>query len=151
VMLGPVTIDRETLPRAPNIHWLGMKTYEDLPSYIAGWDVALMPFAVNCATRFVNPTKTLELLAAGRSIVSTAVADVVHPYGDLKLVHIGDRSNFVARVEAALRPEGAPPQSVLERLLAKTSWDASWQHMTALIGRELARAHAQNAVSVNER
>ncbi|HLM00063.1 MAG TPA: hypothetical protein VK400_03345, partial [Pyrinomonadaceae bacterium] len=63
VMIGPVVkIDEADLPRPGNIHYLGMKDYKDLPSYIAGWDVALMPFALNDSTRFISPTKTPEYL-----------------------------------------------------------------------------------------
>lgn len=138
VMVGPVTkIDPDRLPQAPNIHWLGMKSYRDLPAYVAGWDVALMPFALNAATRFISPTKTLEYLAGGKAVVSTAIADVVEPYGELGLVRIGDRSSFASQVDAALGPSGAPPSAVLERHLASTSWDRTWESMAALIERRV--------------
>ena len=81
---------RQTLPQAKNIHYLGRKEYAELPAYLAGWDVALMPFAINEATRFISPTKTPEYLAAGRPVVSTPVADVVRQYGDVEGVIIAD-------------------------------------------------------------
>ena len=82
VMVGPVVkVDPARLPRAPNIHWLGQRAYAELPAYMAGWDVALMPFALNEATRFISPTKTPEYLAAGCPVVSTPVRDVVRSYG----------------------------------------------------------------------
>ena len=91
VMVGPVVkIDPADLPRRSNIHYLGAKTYAELPLYLAGWDVALLPFARNEATRFISPTKTPEYLAAGRPVVSTSIRDVVTPYGDLGLVAIAD-------------------------------------------------------------
>jgi UDP-galactopyranose mutase len=74
------------LPRAENIHYLGMKSYEELPAYMAGWDVALIPFALNRATQFISPTKTPEYLAGGKPVVSTAIRDVVRPYGEKGLV-----------------------------------------------------------------
>ena len=84
-MIGPVAkIDPAALPRARNIHYLGRKDYEELPAYLAGWDVALMPFAINEATRFISPTKTPEYLAAGKPVVSTPVTDVVRHYGDVE-------------------------------------------------------------------
>ena len=77
-MVGPVVkVDPARLPRAANIHWLGQRAYGDLPTFMAGWDVALMPFALNAATRFISPTKTPEYLAAGCPVVSTPVRDVV--------------------------------------------------------------------------
>ncbi len=73
VMVGPVVkIDPATLPKHPNIHYLGPKVYDELPQYLAGWDVALMPFALNESTRFISPTKTPEYLAGGCPVVSTA-------------------------------------------------------------------------------
>ena len=105
VMVGPVVkIDPASLPRAPNIHWLGQRPMRELPAYVAGWDVALMPFALNEATRFISPTKTPEYLAAGKPVVSTPVRDVVRSYGDLTGVRDRrrDAEQFVAGCEAAV-------------------------------------------------
>jgi UDP-galactopyranose mutase len=67
VMVGPVVkIDPAGLPKHPNIHWLGQQSYADLPAFICGWDVCLMPFALNDATRFISPTKMLEYMACGQ-------------------------------------------------------------------------------------
>jgi UDP-galactopyranose mutase len=80
VLLGPVVkIDPATLPRRQNIHYLGQRSYQDLPRYLVGWDVCLLPFARNDATRFISPTKTLEYMAAERPIVSTPITDVAEP------------------------------------------------------------------------
>ena len=88
-MIGPVVkIDPAILPRAENIHYLGSKSYQELPAYLAGWDLALIPFAINESTRFISPTKTPEYLAAGKPVISTPIRDVVTPYGDENLVHI---------------------------------------------------------------
>ena len=82
VMVGSVVkISQEKLPRRSNIHWLGQQRYEDLPHFMAGWDVCLLPFAVNDATRFISPTKTLEYMAAERPSVSTCIRDVAEPMG----------------------------------------------------------------------
>jgi UDP-galactopyranose mutase len=135
VILGPcVKIDQASLPRQSNIHYLGMKKYNELPSYLSGWDVALLPFAKNDSTRFISPTKTPEYLAAGRPVVSTSVRDVVRPYGEQELVYIADRpEDFIRAVERALAP---PPQGWRERVdafLSQLSWDRTWSEMSALI------------------
>jgi hypothetical protein len=66
VPIGPVVkLHDSELPRADNIHYLGAKPYEALSTYMAGWDVAIMPFARNESTRFISPTKAPEYLAAG--------------------------------------------------------------------------------------
>ena len=110
VMIGPVVkIDPEDLPRRANLHWLGMRTYNELPAYLARWDLGLMPFALNESTRFISPTKTPEFLAAGLPVVSTPVPDVVRSYGDTGLVEIAaDAKSIVHAAERLLhhRPPG---------------------------------------------
>jgi UDP-galactopyranose mutase len=137
VMLGPVVkIDPADLPRRPNIHYLGSKEYKELPSYLAGWDVAMMPFALNESTRFISPTKTPEYLAAGRPVVSTPIRDVARQYGEIGLVRIADRPEaFAAAVEAALREdtENADWLIRVDELLARNSWDWTWARMSKLI------------------
>lgn len=145
VMLGPVVkIDPESLPKLPNIHWLGGKPYKDLPRYIAGWDVALLPFARNEATRFISPTKTPEYLAAGKPVVSTSITDVVRPYGETGLAAIADTpAEFVAAVERVLAEDGAARQARVDELLARMSWDRTWFAMQELIDAAIAQRASQ--------
>lgn len=134
VMLGPVVkIDAASLPRRPNIHWLGQKSYQELPAYLGGWDVAIMPFALNEATRFISPTKTLEYLAAGKPVVSTAIRDVVTPYGEKRAVHIADASTFVAAALAALAGPREAHLAIADEMVSATSWDKTWRSMSQLI------------------
>jgi glycosyltransferase involved in cell wall biosynthesis len=133
-MIGPVAkIAPDDLPQRPNIHWLGQRDYAELPSYLAGWDVALMPFAKNDATRFISPTKTLEYLAAGKPIVSTAIDDVVEPYGVAGIVRIADSDGFVDAIEQALRGDHQQFRTAADAWVARTSWDATWSSMNELI------------------
>jgi UDP-galactopyranose mutase len=135
VLLGPVVkIDPAVLPRLPNIHYLGMKSYAQLPAYLAGWDVALLPFAKNEATRFISPTKTPEYLAAGRPVVSTSVRDVVRPYGEQQMVRIADTPDaFVAAIEASLSPQPDAWRRTVDAFLSEMSWDHTWMAMRRLI------------------
>lgn len=135
VMIGPVVkIDPADLPERENIHYLGGKSYDELPSYLAGWDVALLPFARNESTRFISPTKTPEYLAAGRPVVSTSIRDVMRPYGEQGLVHIADEpSDFVAAIEAAMSEDTAARMREVDAFLAQTSWDQTWGRMGELI------------------
>jgi hypothetical protein len=135
VMIGPVVkIDPASLPQRPNIHWLGGKSYSDLPRYLSGWDVGFMPFALNEATRFISPTKTPEFLAAGVPVVSTAINDVIRPYGDKGLVEIaGSAADVVEKAERLLtQPKAAWLQRV-DRHLAAGSWDKTWAGMHRLM------------------
>lgn len=137
VMIGPVVkIDPEVLPHHPNIYYLGGKSYAELPAYLAGWDVALLPFARNESTRFISPTKTPEYLAAGKPVVSTSIRDVVRPYGEEKLVHIADTvPDFVEAIAAALKQTETEPDWLdrVDAFLSQTSWDRTWQAMNDLI------------------
>ena len=136
VMVGPVVkIDPASLPQAPNLHWLGQKPYEELPAYLGGWDVALLPFARNESTEFISPTKTLEYFAAEVPTVSTPITDVAEPYGEI--VYLGDTPEaFVAACEAALEAddaERARRTAMMRRVLAQTSWDRTADAMEALL------------------
>jgi UDP-galactopyranose mutase len=135
VLLGPIVkIDPASLPHRPNIHYLGSKKYDELPHYVAGWDVALLPFARNEATRFISPTKTPEYMAAGRPVVSTSIRDVVRPYGQRGLVRIADEPDaFVAACEAALAEDATGRTRAADAFLRQTSWDGTWRRIRLLV------------------
>jgi len=137
ILVGPVVkIDPATLPRRPNVHYLGGKRYEELPAYLAGWDMAFMPFAINESTRFISPTKTPEYLAAGKPVVSSPVTDVVRTYGEQGLVRIAaSPDEFVAAIEATLAERDARPGWLerVDRLLDAMSWDKTYNQMRDLI------------------
>lgn len=141
VLVGPVVkIDPASLPQHRNIHYLGSKTYQELPEYIAGWDVALLPFARNEATRYISPTKTPEYLAAGKPVVSTSIRDVVRPYAHQGLVRIADTvDEFVPACEAALNEDAAERLRKADVFLRQTSWDGTWARMRSLLDETLIR------------
>jgi len=143
VLIGPVVkIAEDTLPRGANLHYLGKKEYEDLPSYIAHWDVAMLPFAQNASTRFISPTKTPEYLAAGKPVVSTPIRDVVTPYADKSLVHIGtDAESFGKSIQDALSETDPGWLTEVDRFLRGNSWDKTFQRMWQEIERVRARTH----------
>jgi len=136
VILGPVVkIDPMTLPRSENIHYLGMKSYAELPHYLSGWDVALLPFALNDSTRFISPTKTPEYLVAGKPVVSTPIRDVVRPYGENQLVRVAaDPEAFVRACEQALDQDRHDRHWLtrVDNFLGTQSWDQTWSEMARL-------------------
>jgi UDP-galactopyranose mutase len=99
--------------------------------------VALMPFAINEATRFISPTKTPEYLAAGLPVVSTPIVDVVRHYGDLEGVRIAATPEaFVSECEAALAlaaDKNGSWRDVVDTALADLSWDKVAARMESLI------------------
>jgi len=141
IMIGPVVkISEDELPRRANIHYLGGKNYQELPAYLAGWDVALMPFALNESTKYISPTKTPEYLAAGKPVVSTPIRDVVRPYGELGLVYIAATADeFVSACEAALQENTEARIKSADEFLSEISWDKTWSQMAELINTELSQ------------
>ncbi|HEX8380002.1 MAG TPA: UDP-galactopyranose mutase [Allosphingosinicella sp.] len=142
VMVGPVVkIDPADLPHRANIHYLGGKTYDELPVYLGGWDVALMPFAINESTKFISPTKTPEYLAGGRPVVSTPITDVIRHYGDLDSVFIADGAQaFIEGCEDALAlvRGGDEWLNEVDLKLANLSWDITYARMAGLVQEAIA-------------
>lgn len=136
VLVGPVVkIDPKDLPQAPNIHYMGQRNYDDLPKFLAGWDVCLLPFALNESTKFISPTKVLEYMAAELPSVSTPITDVKVPYGDV--VAIADTpEKFIAACERMLNMTSEQQAALKERMraiVANTSWDKTAEKMHHLI------------------
>lgn len=136
VMAGPVVkVDPADLPRLPNIHWLGQQPYDALPALVKGFDVCLMPFALNDATRYINPTKTLEYMATGKPVVSTAVADVVRNFTPVvDVAHSVDEF-----LDAAARAANSPDPAHLREGIAR-AMAASWDSTVATMRDELLGA-----------
>jgi len=144
VIIGPVVkIDPATLPRLSNIHYLGGKNYKELPQYLSGWDVALIPFAMNESTKFISPTKTPEYLAAGIPVISTPIKDVVSPYGDNKLVHIASNAEQLVKHGDKILKSKAKKSwlTKVDAFLAGNSWDRTWSQMAK---------HIETKISANE-
>jgi len=141
IFVGPVVkIDPQILPQAPNIHYLGHKTYQELPNYLAGWDIALMPFALNESTRFISPTKTPEYLAGGKPVISTAIVDVVETYGNKGLVYLADTAeDFISAATHSLNHPEKKEEWLkdIDEELNDNSWDKTWKQMTERIEEAL--------------
>lgn len=144
VMIGPVVkISPDTLPKEQNIHYLGMKTYAELPQYLSGWNVALMNFAMNDATKYISPTKTPEYLAGGKPVVSTPVLDVVRNYGDLDAVFIAEPGEkFVIACDKALEmaAQGSSWMKESDQRISTQSWDVIQSKMASIINATVRRS-----------
>ena len=151
VMVGPIVkISPDELPQRANITYPGAATYDQLPGLLAQWDVALMPFAINDATRFISPTKTPEYLAAGKPVVSTPVRDVIRHYGRLQGVKIAATADeFIAGCEAALElaRSGGDWLGEVDQALSSMSWNTTQARMAALI-EDAVEANQENVALV---
>ena len=140
ILIGPVVkIDPASLPIKNNIHYLGPKNYSELPSYLATWDIAILPFEKNESTQFISPTKTPEYLAGGKPVISTSINDVVNPYGINGLVHIADNaSDFIKAINKILESDNPSLRlKQVDAFLADNSWDNTWRNMNELIEEKL--------------
>jgi glycosyltransferase involved in cell wall biosynthesis len=149
IFIGPVVkIDPATLPSYPNIHYLGPKSYKELPEYISGWDVAIMPFAMNESTRYISPTKTPEYLAAGKPVVSTPIHDVVKMYGKDGLVAIaGNTKDFINALQRCIEMDHSDDWlKRVDKFLEQDSWDITCEKMMQHINTALLTASKTNDV-----
>lgn len=134
VMIGPLAkIEERDLPQASNIHYLGMKCYKELPGYLKAFDIAMMPFALNDATKYISPTKTLEYMAAKKPIVSTKIQDVVRDYTRcVSLIETADEFaeaiNFLCE-----RTDRQSLEIEYYKILKKTSWNTTVSKMKSII------------------
>ena len=136
VLVGPVVkIDPAELPRAANVHYMGQRTYDELPKFLAGWDVCLLPFAMNDSTKFISPTKVLEYMAAELPSVSTPITDVKVPYGGVVEIAATPEEYIAAceRMLALNADEKAALGKRMREIVANTSWDKTAARMHELI------------------
>lgn len=133
VMIGPICkIDEHDLPRAENIYYLGMKSYEELPNYLEYFDMAMMPFALNDSTKFISPTKTLEYMSAFKPIISTRIKDVERDYKHCVML-IDDAEDFT---DAIKNPQNSC-KTFYEEILNKTSWDTTSNQMKLIMEKAI--------------
>jgi UDP-galactopyranose mutase len=152
ILIGPTAkISEDSIPKFSNVHYLGGKAYDDLPAYLSGWDIAIMPFGLNEATRFISPTKTPEFLAAGKPVISTSIADVVEPYGNKGLVAIADTADeFTAAASKIFNTILCDNKSYhqwltsVDNFLQNMSWDKTWQEMNNVIEKTLKQKSIKN-------
>jgi UDP-galactopyranose mutase len=151
IYIGPVVkIDVNTLPRRDNIHYLGLRPYSQLPLYLSGWDIAMMPFILNESTRFISPTKTPEYLSGGKPVISTPIADVVSAYGANNLVHIAfDANEFIKAAEYELEHKNDRGWlGKVDHHLSFISWDRTWNDMTGLIDNMIRNKNTTNTTKI---
>jgi glycosyltransferase involved in cell wall biosynthesis len=133
VLIGPFAkVNPENLPSLPNIHFLGMRNYEELPNYLKRFDIAMMPFAMNDATKFISPTKTLEYMAGGKSIISTPVYDVVRDY-DKHIEIVENAEQFTAAINKLICQHKVSQYLKYQEILDRTSWDNTVNEMHNLM------------------
>jgi glycosyltransferase involved in cell wall biosynthesis len=148
VLVGPVVkVDPNSLPQAKNLHWLGGRDYKQLPDYCRAYDVCMMPFALNEATQYINPTKALEYLATGKPVISTPVADVVRQYTDTILI-ASTPEDFAECIDRALQtPDETMVSKGIDRA-KESSWECTVERMQEIIGEAIAAKRTPEATLI---
>jgi len=144
-MVGP-QIKVDVVPQRPNLHWLGQKNYLELPAYCKAFDVCMMPFALNEATEFINPTKALEYMATGKPIVSSAVADVVTNFGTVVSI-ARSHDEFISLCREAIGNADAARIAAGLKQAAENSWDSIVARLEQHIAEALAPKQTNEAVA----
>lgn len=150
-MVGPTAkVNPADFPQRPNLHWLGRRDYADLPAITKGFAVCLMPFALNEATEYINPTKALEYMAAGRPIVSTALDEVRTNFGAVCRIARSHHEFIAHCAQEADHPNRARIRRGLA-LTAQNTWEAIAaqmdQHLVAAVNRRAERDGAGQNVA----
>lgn len=153
VLIGPVVkIDPDILPQRDNIHYLGIKDYKELPAYLSGWDIALIPFAINESTKFISPTKTPEYLCGGKKVISTPITDVVYPYGKQGLVNIVSSAAELVTTTKQIMNESNNNSWLkkVDTFLENSSWDNTWAKMLSIINQSLEQKQNISPKKINK-
>jgi glycosyltransferase involved in cell wall biosynthesis len=123
-VIGPACkVDPADFPQRPNLCWMGGREYSQLPAYAKAFDVCLMPFALNEATEYINPTKALEYMATGTPIVSSAVPDVVSNFSEVVAV-ADSHDEFIAACRRALEAPNTERLQQGLQMAAANTWEA---------------------------
>ncbi len=121
VILGSSQTDLSLVSGLKNVHLLGKRPYETLPAYCKAFDVAILPFVVNTLTRFANPLKLREYLAAGLPVVSSDLPEVRSLGGDIRIA--SDHDEFISHVAQILNHEKTGPSPERSKTMERESWD----------------------------
>jgi glycosyltransferase involved in cell wall biosynthesis len=139
LLVGPAREDTQkavdTLASRENVRWLGAKSYQEIPGYVAAFDVAIIPYQRNAYTQSCFPLKTFEYLAAGKPVVASGLPELegMGPH----VVIADEPDDFVAAVERALAQTSQPEVAARQELAAANTWETRTDRLLELIAAEL--------------
>jgi len=130
VLIGKVATSVRELEGVPNIHLLGQKPYSDLPAYAKGFDVAILPFALNELTLNANPLKLREYLAAGLPTVAAAIPEAEKLSAHLRVAR--NSSEFLHHIQTIVDGGLTGPQLAISQKMDAESWDAKVEQLSRI-------------------
>jgi len=136
VLIGPTGIadpstDVGKLRARPNVHLLGHRSYEQLPSYLKGFDVAVIPYRLNDYTNGVFPIKFFEFWASGRPVVISPLPAVREYWGAVRVADTAE--SFVEACQAALSEDTPEARQNRLELGRQNSWDSRVKKLSDLM------------------
>lgn len=146
-LVGPPQVDVSRLEKLPNVHLFGQRPHSDVPRYVKGFDVGLVPYRIAEYTANVYPTKLNEYLVMGKPVVATDLAEIRRfnrEHGDIVSV-AASPDDYAAAIRAAI-PAAAPPVIARRIEVAESnSWERRLEAMTALIEKAAVAREASDA------
>jgi uncharacterized SAM-binding protein YcdF (DUF218 family)/glycosyltransferase involved in cell wall biosynthesis len=133
-LVGPLQID-VSAAAAPNLHFLGKQAHDDIPRYISGFDVGIVPYLLSDYTANVYPTKLNEYLAMGIPVVATDLPEI-RRFNAEHGPHVAvaaDADRFVAALRAALRPSTESERRARIDVARQNSWHSRIAEMSSLV------------------
>ncbi|MBU8933970.1 MAG: glycosyltransferase [candidate division Zixibacteria bacterium] len=135
VLIGPHDTDLSLINNLPNVHLLGPKPYEQLPFYIRGFDICLIPYRKTEITVAANPLKLLEYLSSGKPVVSTDLPSV-HPYREG--LQLADSEAEMEQVLAdTIDGKNIPPKEVGMEIARTNSWQSRIEKVEQAMERDV--------------
>lgn len=143
VLIGHVNEEAiEELGKNKNVHLLGEKSYEELPRYLASFDVCTIPFLRNPLTEATNPVKVFEYLAAGKPVVARALPEV-KPLADVLYLYEGPE-DFVKGLEQAL--DDTEPEKVEHRRVVASM--NTWEKRVEVLSAEMNKLYGKASIII---
>jgi len=118
----------------PNMYFLGAKSYQELPKYLANFDVATIPFVLNSITHGCSPVKLFEYMAAGKPIVCTPMREILK----YESIHFAaSPADFVREIESAVAGKDDPAgQALLAREAKENTWRSRAEKLKSALQRK---------------
>lgn len=135
IFIGPVKVDLKTLKKNSNLHFFLPVTYSELPKYLAGINLFIVPYKMDELSRYINPLKLKECLAAGKPVVSTALPEVLKLKDPVRIAW--DKEEFLEQISEAL--SGPLDQVAVKRVLEGEDWSFKAEQMSRYIEEAINR------------
>ena len=147
VLVGPLQTDVSAWAGYPNIHLVGPRSYADVPRYVKGFDVGVIPYRLSTYTAHVYPTKLNEYLAMGLPVVATDLPEIRRFNAEHGTVVAVARNphEFISMVQEALTANSPTVRAQRFEVARQNSWRMRVEQMATLLEGRLETQRAKPA------